>query len=385
MTSGIPIVFFYISSYNYEQNIGIRYRQLQYGNQLPGKLNNMKIDSIRKFNTIGRKFYYYDGFFIKNIALTKPQKHASYSDEDGITASILGLFRINFTDVAVSEEKFYTSHATDSAFFYNQLLKDACKSNNSTISYFQTPEHQTYLTLTASPFNYRFPPFMDRNGIIFWLLFLMALIIFYFIINNIINKLFCLRLPDTTVWKSLDDMLFKNKDLNKLVFVIGLPGSGKLAQIKKKIEKKEIFHEEEELTYSEINPELNNVFVADLINIPDVGTENERNEKFRFFTNEVFLSKHKLIIVNHFEYNIQDEITNSIKLNFLERIMLKNKAKIIILSTIHPVAFLDSVIDHTKETEEKSVPGHDLERWHVLLGHYRIVVFAIEVSKDIKV
>ena len=99
-----------------------------------------------------------------------------------------------------------------------------------------------------------------------------------------------------------------------------------------------------------------------------------------------------MIIVNHFEYNIQDPVSNRFKLDFLERLYLDSDCKIVILSTIHPVAFLDSAMDpsfKSKEKakpeekavkdEEKSVPGQDLERWHVLLGHYRLVILPLQL------
>ena len=72
--------------------------------------------------------------------------------------------------------------------------------------------------------------------------------------------------------------------------------------------------------------------------------------------------------------------------------MLNDKRKIIILSTIHPVAFLDSAfVDSNKNSSsnhknkngdqnaENSMP-EDLERWHVLLGHYRIILMKLNQS-----
>lgn len=73
-------------------------------------------------------------------------------------------------------------------------------------------------------------------------------------------------------------------------------------------------------------------------------------------------------------------------------VMLNSQCKVIILSTIHPINFLDSlnennisnkrtdVSDKKNEASEKS--GHDLERWHVLLGHYRIAIMPITEQAD---
>ena len=221
----------------------------------------------------------------------------------------------------------------------------------------------------------------------------MALVAFYFIIYNVLNRLFCINLPDLSVWDKLDDHILANQKINNLLFIIGLPGSGKLSRIKEKIEEGKILKDGKRLVFEDKAENESNVFVADLINIPDFGDEEKRTEEWKQFEDKVFNKKNKLIIVNHFEYNIQDVVTNRIKLNFLERLMLDNHAKIIILSTIHPVAFLDSVMEQSLLTvkkekedkdEKKTFPGQELERWHVLLGHYRIVVMPLEEAATIK-
>jgi len=216
-------------------------------------------------------------------------------------------------------------------------------------------------------------------------LLLFALAVFYVMIQNIISKLFCLKLPDLAEWNPLDDKIIDTSNLNKLLFIIGLPGSGKLSIIKDKIKNGEIQIENGSLSYDENNDQASNVFVADFINIPDYGDKRESDPVWIAFKAATFAEKNKLIIVNHFEYNIQDAVTNRLKLNFLEGLMLDSKCKIIILSTVHPVSFLDSIMDQAIEPTDKSAPGQDLERWHVLLGHYRIIVFPLQqlISNDI--
>ncbi|CAN5575392.1 hypothetical protein BH11BAC5_BH11BAC5_21360 [soil metagenome] len=209
----------------------------------------------------------------------------------------------------------------------------------------------------------------------FWICLLLALVIFYFIIYNVLKKLFCLDLPDLSLWGAIDTAILNNEKVNNLLFIIGLPGSGKLSQVLEKIKNGSLPNGDTPFVYNPGNPQ-NNVLIADLINIPDVGDDREKDAAWKVFTDKIASDKNELIIVNHFEYNIQDAVTNRIKLNLLEQIMLQNTSKVIILSTIHPVAFLDSVMDQV--AADKSVPGQDLERWHVLLGHYRIVVFPLQ-------
>jgi len=176
----------------------------------------------------------------------------------------------------------------------------------------------------------------------------------------------------------LDDTIIGAANLNKLIFIIGLPGSGKLSIIQEKIRNGDIQLEGGALVYKEDNEGERNVFVADLIHIPDKGYNRESDPIWIDYKARTFAEKNKLIIVNHFEYNIQDAATNRVKLNLLESLMLASKCKIIILSTEHPVSFLDSIMEQIADTADATAPGQDLERWHVLLGHYRIVVFPLQ-------
>lgn len=386
-TSGIPVVFFYIASYDYEQNIGIRYRQLQYANKLLDSLSDKQIDGIRARGNFVNGFYY-DGAFIKDVRVEELTAPVQYSREENITADILQFFRVKITGKAVDEEKFFTAHAADTLFFYNPLLKDACKKDSATITYRQTGINGKYLAITSAMLNYRLPSVFSAssfNGFLFWLLLFLAFIVFYFIIYNIISKLFCISLPDLSEWKELDDKIIGSSRVNNLLFIIGLPGSGKLSVIKEKIQKGEITDEKVPLVFDEDDDSKGNVFIADLINIPDYGNDRESNAEWMAFKTKAFNQKNRLVIVNHFEYNIEDAVTNRIKLNFLQALMLENRCKIIILSTIHPVAFLDSVMDQSVEEGDKSAPGQDLERWHVLFGHYRIIIFPLQQSPQIKI
>lgn len=382
LTSGLPVLFFYITSYNYEQNISIRYRHLQYANSLPTNLTADNLNEILKHHYTDGRYYYLDGAWIKDIGFKKNDSINDYTKEELITIKLLGLFRINISDKAVNEEKFYMAAAADTSFFYNPLLKKASKGDNATSTYVQTRNPGKYLSITASGLNYKLPALYGvsfLNGWLFWILLLIALIVFYFIIYNVLNKLFCLSLPDLALWGKLDDTILNNEKVNNLLFIIGVPGSGKLARILNKIKDDEISNGKEPFVFIKDNDARSNVVIADLINIPDFGDQKEKDILLKNFTDKVLNEKNKLIIVNHFEYNIQDAVTNRIKLNLLEQIMLSNKSKVIILSTIHPVAFLDSFLDQSVPSGN-SVPGQDLERWHVLLGHFRIVVFPLETS-----
>lgn len=390
ITSGLPVVFFYLSAYNYEQNINVRYRQLQYANQLLNRVDSASLVMLANGQPV--KGIYNDSIWIHKFELVRDTAKSAPSKEDNLTARILDGFRFNFTDIAVNGDKFSAPFATDTSFFYNPLLKIACKDTNATTTYRRmhlAPPYK-YLSLTSVGLNYRLPRLWQFDGypkgLAFWLALLAALTGFYFIVHNILSKLFCLRLPDLSLYRALDEKIMSDQHTNNLLFIMGLPGAGKLSRIKEKIAAGEIKYTDHEgkecpLIYDKTDVTKGNVCVVDLLTIPDSGEEKER-DAWNESISKYITDQYKLIIVNHFEYNIQDSVTNRIKLNFLERLMLLNKAKIIILSTIHPVAFLDSVTEQAPG--EKAVPGQDLERWHVLFGHFRMVILPLRKEADDK-
>ncbi|HUC82002.1 MAG TPA: cache domain-containing protein [Flavisolibacter sp.] len=383
ITSGIPVVFFYLSAYNYEQNINVRYRQLQYADQLLNRTDSTGILQLAAGKPVTG--IYNDSLWIKEISLVNDTAKRP-SKEDNLTARILDGFRFNFTDIAVTSDRFSTPAASDTSFFYNPLLKIACKDTNATTTYkriYLTPQYK-HLSITSAGLNYRLPNLWHVDGypkgLVFWLALMIALVVFYFIVQNILSKLFCLQLPDLTIYRDIDKEIIYNDETNSLVFIMGLPGAGKLTTLKEDIRAGKIASIDKNknnipLVLEEDDAEKGNVCVADLLTIPDNSEESELGE-WNKAAEKYFNDKYRLIIVNHFEYNIQDSVTNRIKLNFLERLLLVNKAKIMILSTIHPVAFLDSITEQAPA--DKNTPGQDLERWHVLFGHFRMVILPLK-------
>ena len=390
ITSGLPIVFFYIISHNYEQHLSTRYKQVDFANRFLDKFPSTAPDSlISKSMKLNGVFAY--GSLADTISIVSPQQaqvetgDKQYSKEEKWTIELLKLFRLAMTDKAVMEENYYTPGSEDSSFFFNHLLNEAIAKRTGTVTYHQSPVNGRYLKIQSRDMNYQYPSIFSRNwfyGGLFWFLLIVALVVFYFIICNIIKKLFALNLPDLETWKKLDSEILINKDSEQPLFVIGLPGAGKKKYLLDKIRHHEITMDDGSLYYINNPDKENNVFIAELINIPSSGNDEMEKIFWNEYTKKVFDEKHRMIIVNHFEYNIQDAVSNRFKLEFLERLFLEKKSKIIILSTIHPVAFLDSAMDFTVKEEDKSIPGQDLERWHVLLGHYRIVVLPLQLSSD---
>ncbi len=389
ITSGLPVVLFYVMVYNYEQNLLIRYRQYNFAQRLIGKEMNAGSDALSGFKN-GSDGVYADNSWISSVSYSTKSngRFKNYLPEENLTIGLLKFFHFYRDSSAIRENHLYQSNAADSSFFYNHLYKGPLNDTTGTQSFLQNPYKSGYLKVESKTLNYRLPSLLKKQEIPFWLLMLFLLGIFYALVLNIIKKLFALDLPETEVWEAIDKEVLLCKDLNKMLMVIGLPGSNKLSYIKEKISSKELRQDDgSEYVYDPNQPENNNVLLLDLIEIPDDITNLASEDNLRWQETEkaVFSKDYKLVLINHFEYNIKNEATNRIKLNLLERLMVMNKCKIIILSTIHPTAFLDSVNAQAEEAlanASTSATGkasvQDLERWHILLGNYRLLIHKIE-------
>ena len=376
VTSGIPVLFFYIGSYNYEQNLIIRYKLSEFANQVIEKLPS---DSLKARNMItNRQAIYNDGAWIKEIAIDNLHSE-NYTKEDSITIQLLSGFRPDITPEAIAEKKFYLSNSADSLFFLNPIMKNAGTQDSGMIMYRKTNIPGVNIKLTSTGLNYNFPILIHYKGSWFWVFLLFAFVLFFFLLRNIIKKLFSIKIPDLAVWQQLDENILCDNKINNRIFVIGPPGVKKRRQILQKIMDGKIKTKDNE----KLDP-ADTVFVADLINIPDSEKDAEGNKKWEDCKNGAINHKIKLVIVSHFEYNIENAYANSIKLNFLESLMLNDTEKIMILSTVHPMAFLDSIFfgekkkkDKSESSDESSIPHQDFERWNVLLGHYAIVLMPL--------
>ncbi len=381
ITSGIPVILFFTYSYNYEQNLSTRYKQLIFVNALTQKIPQRTITESKIKAARG---IFCDGTFIKDIKIDSGltidaayKKSISYSREDSLTVDILRAFRFYKGGKAVKDNNLNLSWV-GTRMSFNHLLRDECDNNRGTIIHRQIGfPHKFIIISSATNINYQLPiP-------LFWIILIAAIIVFYYAIDNIIRKLFSLNLPSTDGWEKIDEKILLSNKLNKLVFIVGSPGSGKLSKFKEKLNSNQLFGNNGELLIlDEKEPSQNNVFVADMILInPEAGEADPNWKDCR----EKALNNDSMVIINHFEYNIKDATTNTIKLNFLESLMQRGKSKIIVISTVHPVSFLNSFNEQASKSisndqTNRTIRENDLERWHVLLGHFRIVIERLEAS-----
>jgi hypothetical protein len=404
VTSGIPVAFFFIFSFNYEQNLDTRYRQLRFAKDLiqklpPKDINMARFDSVVNDPSTG---IYNDDVFIKHVKLCAHPDAVIYTPEDYNTLKILKKFRVLMNNTELKSNNL-TFAAVDNTAFFNKITLGQINPEFTSRTYYRAGGN--FITLTSDNINYPLP------GLFVWifLLLLVAIYVFYIITLHIIRKLFAINLPILDGWGKMDERLLLDNELNRLLIIVGAPGSGKLSKLKKLIcegklygnEKKPLcdlqdppVYEKETLRLEDKGTLKKNVYVADMILVPP--DDSKADVEWQKCKAEALDTKNALVIINHFEYNIKDVNANNIKLDFLESLMQTGHSKVIIVSAVHPLAFLDSFSEQENkpaqnpadgqqkkqdQSDSHHIPESELERWHVLLGYFRIIIEPLEDSK----
>ena len=373
ISSGIPVAFFFVYSYNYEQRLDTRYRQMKFGQALiaspiiKGKkmeTQNTYLDAHQKEGAYDAGFYT-DGLYIDSIRVIDSAEAerakeivSCYSDEDKNTASLFRAVRLRMDSVAVLNNNINLESAGDSVFF-DKLNKKT--SDSTSVRTFIKLDGGNYLAISSLPgMNYHNP------CIHFWLALLLALVASFIVIYRILRRLFSLDLPSTDSWGKLDDVLFENNSFNKKALIIGSPGANTLEKLVFKINKKKIRSAKGDALIFSQKPSYNSVFIADMIKI---NTENGDADPDWIKLKKHALAGHALVVINHFEYHVLDPRANRMKLDLLECLIEGAESKIIVISTMHPVIFLDSL-------DQQPNPDFDSEKgkWYTLLGNFHVVI-----------
>lgn len=395
VTSGIPVALFFYTSYNYEQSLLIRERQLDFTGRILEKYPNPeKLLSPRNADGfLASNGVYTDDAWIKAPSLvdtiTLDPECFKHTREDMFTINILNSFRYYDNTVTVKNNAMFFPAASDSAFYFNHLFDNACKTGDSSVIFRKTAFPKQYIAASSGAAQYA-PSLKTKPGLIFWLFILVLLVIYSRLLLGIIKKIFAIHIIEISGSSKLDDLILEDHILNKRLFINGLPGAAKLYSILEKIKNKEIkYNGETPFVYDEKSPGRNTVYIADFMEMPDSTQDATDIAKWRKTEDEVTREKYTCIIVNHFEYNINDAGANRKKLNFLERILAIRHKKLIVLSAIHPAVFIEAInLSQTASNEKKegtkNIPIEDLERWHVLFGHFRIVTIPLANTKTAK-
>jgi hypothetical protein len=88
---------------------------------------------------------------------------------------------------------------------------------------------------------------------------------------------------------------------------------------------------------------------------------------------------YEVVIIDHFEFDIENSAFNNKKLEAFEKLFLKVKKKIIVVSTIHPFQLFEA---------EPEMRADIKARWNAVLAHFYQIVYPIDggksITKDLK-
>jgi len=381
ITSGIPVIFFYISSFNYEQNLLARYREYDFANKLIEKFP--EIDSHKILQDSFTRPVYIDGrwisdYHIDSTATLDNLKKYSLSIEDLATAKIFNLFGLYNENLPANNDNFYLSHSADSSFYYNDFFESVLYNSEGSKAYKQL-QSGNYLEVGSYNFAYLFPNLRTFEGWMFWLLLILALTGFYFVILSIIKKIFAIKVLDISPSNRLDKRILMNIQLHKLVFAVGLSGEEKLIYVCDLLQEK--------LDDFIVNDEYNKtVCIADFKKIRQAG-ESDESREWGKLKDEAQKTRYRYFIIDHFEYKISNKEINNEKLDFLQTLIDNNK-KIIILSTVHPAPFLNSFYEDAGQQEANkkqspTKPEDYVSKWNTLLGNAPLIFLPFSRRSEI--
>jgi len=406
LTSGLPVIIFFICSYNFEKRLEERLKLLNYAENIEQHTdNNEKLQSIldQIKDPAAIKSFYTDSDWIDSVKLdTNGIAELNYTYTDSICLGLLKTSRLHYNDVSGSTENFELIKPFDSdQFAFNSIFSSSFDTLKYNITQIEGDSAaQKYIALSSGTKICRTPSiFTFPQGFIFWLFLFGALTICYQLFKYAINKIFGINIPGTEDFKTMHGKLLEDEKI-KYLFVQGIPGSGKTAFIRKHLEinKKFIF-------YDKINPPDNhNAIIFNLEEIPNEDEiENERAAfekepepgklKDNWFYKISALADERIqcILFAHFEYKIMDDYTNKIKLNLIEKVLHEGKKKIIISSDIDPVEYFYSLRKFvygsygmknkkTGDKKESKESGSEqdanaaffeyMSRWNNLLGRF---------------
>lgn len=415
ITSGIPVALFYVTSFNYEQGILTRYRQLDFADQLikrsprilltkiPGDIpglfdfcmskdSGMTKTPIRQdLNVKFKNGIYYDGHWISGIGLSDVIENPDSSLQNNLTINLLNLFRYYKNNESDAERNLNYGESEDRLFRYNDslILRPEHKFVNSTF-YRQLTTDSTFLVIDSLPRLYHFPAFSSFNGMVFWIIFALALFSFYEVMLVISKKLFAYALKEVPQQNLLKAILSGEKGLTQSLFVVDLAERSFRDVFFEAIRNKNIFLDDDNAD-GEQNKVIETVLieeeviVVDFMSLPDSKSNQLKKWEWQRMTEEILQKRYRCILIKNAGFNLSNPVSAYERVSFLEGLAL-NKIIVIITSPVHPEHLvqtpLPSPADVSEEKGIKKLKEYTL-RLQSLFKQYKLVYHPLKQTKNI--
>ncbi|MEO6977284.1 MAG: cache domain-containing protein, partial [Mucilaginibacter sp.] len=216
ITSGLPVLLFYISSFNYQVRLGGRYRHSLFTKAIKQQYA-LTPDSIKTANI------YRDGVWVKKDTFINTKPPITLGGDEHRASILFGLLTVNNNKLFTGLNEF--DHAPkDGSWLYSSLFNAGGTTNSPGVTYHRVGNQQ-YFEVQSLALRYNLPNFTtDSNwykGVAYWGLFVCALAGFWRLLHSVLRRLFALKLPADSYWEKIDELLLRNEKLNNLVFLIG--------------------------------------------------------------------------------------------------------------------------------------------------------------------
>jgi len=211
ITSGIPMMFFYVNAFNYEQNLMVRISQVNMMQQM--EKQHLKIDLIDS-----REGIYKDNAEIASIRDSVPyDKSDSLNNTEQITADIFNAFGLYFGSLPFENDDFYQTNSGDSSIKYNNILKNGAASATF-VPVRNKPNEYSLVSSNAEKTLYHSPNL--QSGWLFWAAFLTALSLLFFGLLLIIKRVFSKDVLYVDIFNGVNKDLIAGRIHNELSIVV---------------------------------------------------------------------------------------------------------------------------------------------------------------------
>lgn len=381
----IPSFLFYRISYDQESELAIKHDQLQMAREISEKNSVWNNSGEREMffasknqsnNNLLKRGDIYASHLFDSVYISLDRKNKqSNSDKQGFGESdfysmIASRIRPIYNDIVIQNNSLASGSPQDSLWWWfrddklNLVFSDYQSVN--TAMKIQEPNQGDYrdIIVVSQLSSFHLPLFfinekIGQNDIFPWFhqlnfgvwAFILSLIIaLYTLIKFALKNIFAPNFI-TNDFYDIDDKLFRIDEEKKNVFLIGLPKCGKTKFLQNKFPDK--------------NNKLN-------INLIAVFYENSWDELVK----DAGDPKIEIIIIDHFEFNLENGELTQKKLELLEKLLLISNKKIIVSTSVQ-LANIKEL--YSKKSREEG--NEALYRWLTLFKNFYEVYFPLQGFK----
>lgn len=342
----LPAISFSILAYNKEKEIGVKVMQLSFANQ--SKAENLPVDQAMQTS---RALGYYHSAFCKTYVLpgtqTLPPVKRSELWYDGFSA----VMRRYIQDWG-SDQNRLKFGASDSSWQWSYDYGDyllmkipagaACGAAQGAVFVSQVPGFHTPRAGSEG-----WMDVLKFWSVLVFSIFALRVILFFFV-----SKLFLHEKYSRMRAQRFDRTFFESTRPGYKAFVTGMPSAGKSAY------------------FTELTKSAGAIFRIDFV----LHTADEAQKILA----AALEPGPGIVIFDHFEHNLLDGTYTDVKLGMIEQLVANREKKVIIISSVQPVVFLNIVDEDGMKNAAADDNDKRYERWSRVLAAFYDFVYPLQ-------